>query len=85
MSGSGGGRCRTCRAPIKWARTTKDKPIPLDPDPTDLGNIELVNGMAFVLTGDELTDARRTNTVLHIAHFATCPERTKKPGLISGR
>lgn len=66
-------RCRYCRQPIKWARTERGKAMPLDPDPTEEGNVELVNGVAVVLGGLDLYAARESNTVLHISHFATCP------------
>ena len=75
-------RCRRCRAQIKWARTENGKAMPLDFHPNQDGNIELVNGIAVVLGGDNLAHARETNTVLHMPHFATCPG---KPGVLTGR
>lgn len=34
-------RCRACSKPIRWARTTNDRAIPLDAEPTDDGNVVL--------------------------------------------
>jgi len=63
----GEAKCRWCGKPMKWADTEKGKKIPLDPDPVDNGNIELVNGIARVVgQSDNPADIR------HISHFATC-------------
>jgi hypothetical protein len=65
-------RCRSCLAPIKWAKTIRDRRIPLDPNPSPDGNIELINGIAHVVgTSDNPADIR------HISHFATCPHANK--------
>jgi hypothetical protein len=65
-------RCRSCNAPIKWAYTIKGKRIPLDPNPSPEGNIELINGIAEVVgPSDNPADIR------HISHFATCPNANK--------
>ena len=74
--------CRSCRAPIIWARTERGKKMPLDtpgktPD-------ELPNGTTFVLRERDHPDgplAMAASTVafpdeLHyLSHFATCPDR----------
>lgn len=66
--------CRSCDAPILWAKTPGDRPIPLDATPVPDGNVELiherlgqaplaiVHGQAPFLAGD-----------LYLPHFATCP------------
>lgn len=66
--------CRSCDAPILWARTPADRLMPLDATPSDRGNVELVDErpgqapLAIVhpqppfLAGD-----------LYLSHFATCP------------
>ncbi len=41
-------RCRSCRAPIVWARTPAGRLMPLDPTPTDDGNVEIIGGLAVV-------------------------------------
>lgn len=64
--------CRSCGAEIKWAKTTTGKSIPLDPHPHADGNIELVNGVAYVKgRSDDPADVR------HISHFATCPNANR--------
>lgn len=67
-------RCRSCGTEIKWAKTETGKSMPLDPTPVPDGNVELVNGIAHVHGGADLEHAQATNTVLHKAHFATCPK-----------
>ena len=62
-------RCRSCRAPIVWARTTAGRLMPLDPTPTDAGNVEIINGHAVVHGQAPL--AHRN---LYMPHFATCPQ-----------
>lgn len=56
------GQCRSCSAPILWTRTTKNRPIPLDPDPDK----------RVVVTD---TGARVVDT--YTPHFATCPHADK--------
>lgn len=63
----GKAHCRWCGTPMKWATTEKGRQIPLDIHPSDVGNIELVNGLAKVVgQSDNPADIR------HISHFATC-------------
>lgn len=71
--------CRSCHAPIVWARTAfNNTPIPIDVEPVDDGNIlvEVKDGTAARLValvlppGDERITSERTYT----AHFATCPD-----------
>lgn len=64
----GESKCRTCLKPIKWAKTEQGRNMPLDPDPVAGGNIELINGIAYVRgVSDNPADVR------HVSHFATCP------------
>lgn len=63
--------CRSCGAPIRWARTAAGKHIPLDATPTPDGNVLLTeDGVATVVGGLHVwpPDALRWT-----AHFATCP------------
>lgn len=59
--------CRSCGAPIIWARTVNGKAMPLDAEPTDAGNVSLVNGVAYV--GEQLA-----LPPCYTSHFATCPD-----------
>jgi hypothetical protein len=59
--------CRSCNAPIRWARTVNDKAIPLDAQPTTLGNLELRGQVAHHVTPDHNALGTR-----YTSHFATC-------------
>lgn len=61
--------CRSCSAPIIWARTTRGKAIPLDAQPTSLGNIEVDGGNAMYVTPDVNALGNR-----YVSHFVTCPQ-----------
>jgi hypothetical protein len=69
-------RCRTCKAPIRWAVTEQGRPIPLDLDPQPDGNICLAaahahGGMARAIV---IPEQRRADWEgeLYRAHWATC-------------
>lgn len=75
--------CRSCDAPIVWATSSGGKPMPVDVDPVEDGNVELslqpgrfVGPVASVLTGPSLFPGVRRK-----AHFATCPsaDEWRKP------
>ena len=66
--------CRSCNAPIIWARTASNKLMPLDAEPTVLGNCVLENGVVTVLG---LGDAVPQNAPIYRSHFATCPTARK--------
>lgn len=72
-------RCRSCLAPIEWAKTVKGYRLPLDPKgrPGPPGNVivlENSDGTPLVRAlkaGErELHDERK----LRRSHFATCPD-----------
>lgn len=69
-------RCKSCNAPIVWAKTAEGKPMPLDPIPKTGGNIIVVDGVAKVVPVQNVGEA-------FVSHFATCPDsnkhRKKKP------
>lgn len=62
--------CRSCGAPIRWAKTTNGEAIPLDPAPVTGGNIELCDGVAHVFTPGQIALFQRERFV---SHFVTCP------------
>lgn len=82
-------QCRTCRAPVLWViNSGSGKREPLDPEPREDGNIEIVgqeslatDGMessAMIpvvrhLTGDELP-LFGDAPERYVSHFATCPD-----------
>lgn len=70
--------CRSCSAPIRWARTPKGKMIPLDAEPNRDGRIRLghIGGeeVALVLTDPAEIAAAEFEGELYVSHFATCPQ-----------
>ncbi len=63
--------CSSCGAPILWIKTPKDKSMPLDATPDPKGNVVIRDGLAVVLTLDEiakLLDGKRR----FMPHWATC-------------
>lgn len=76
-------RCRSCNAPIRWARTPAGKAMPLDARPTLGGNVLLreatppADPTAQVLAGVDLADAHTRGRELYVPHFTTCPEAAK--------
>lgn len=64
--------CRSCGAPVIWAKTEKGKSMPVDAnavDPPDTGNI-LLTLEDGVLTAKYVLSA----SGLRLSHFATCPQ-----------
>jgi len=69
------GTCRSCRRPVLWVRTTAGRPMPLDPEPTEAGNVLLEGGVPRQLTAAEvagLSDADERER--YLPHHATCPQ-----------
>ena len=62
--------CRWCGAEIRWAKTTNDKNIPLDPCPTLEGRWRISLGRAQI-AGERL----------YVAHMETCTRKTHQPNL----
>lgn len=73
--------CRSCQAPIRWARTTTGNLMPLDYEPVTQGNVLLtgrrVEGRQGLLdecrveAGPPMFD---DGTARYVAHFVTCPQ-----------
>lgn len=64
--------CNGCRAPVVWAVTPAGKSMPVDPDPTDNGNLVLTLGTPPRVRPPELTDD--PDGPRWVSHFATCPQ-----------
>lgn len=66
--------CRSCGAPIIWARTPSGRTIPIDRQPTDDGNVRVTydghKAHAQVVGKPDLFTADEPR---HTSHFATCP------------
>jgi hypothetical protein len=73
--------CRTCKDPIRWARTVRGYPIPLDPAPRAGGNLDVDDaGVATIVPKD-----RRKGRELYVQKVVTCPLGTdacphRRPG-----
>jgi hypothetical protein len=69
-------RCGSCNAPIRWARTEKGKPMPLDVEPHPAGTVAIVG----VAGGSPVAHVlRRVEISAHAGaryrtHFETCPQ-----------
>jgi hypothetical protein len=66
-------RCRSCQAPMLWARTEKGRRIPLDVEPyagdDPRGLFVLRAGVAVAVPAGAFEDEPR-----YRSHFATCPD-----------
>lgn len=74
--------CRSCRAPIVWALTSKGRLMPIDADPVDGGNISLVEittmqdwePRLMAVVHPERQASLLDDGEQHVAHFTTCPQ-----------
>lgn len=70
--------CRSCGAAIRWERTVNDKPIPLDPEPREDGNLAIRDdGKVYHFTEGQGVIAFDPGFPLYVAHFATCPNASE--------
>lgn len=61
--------CKSCGAPIFWAKTVNGKPMPLDAEPVLDGRI-ILEGQTAIVVGSAYV---RDGTARYDSHFATCP------------
>ena len=67
-------KCDSCGAPIRWERTVRGKPIPLDPEPgTDAHLFIRSDG----LVADDRSHPAWADAPRFETHFATCPNANK--------
>lgn len=75
-------KCRSCGAPILWAKTAAGKPIPLNPDPVNTGNIVIRMGpqeggwVAHYETKAAREERMRDRPAesAYTSHFSNCPQ-----------
>jgi hypothetical protein len=74
--------CRTCGAPILWAKTERGKNIPLDPEPREDGNLAVASVPGGFLARSITSSAPALLTGLprHVSHFVTCPQAAQHRG-----
>lgn len=66
--------CGSCGAPIVWFTTAAGRPMPLNPEPAEDGNIELNSATACNVLGKKaLAEARVEGVKLYKTHFSSCP------------
>jgi hypothetical protein len=71
------GRCKSCAAPITWAKTRTGKSIPLDRDPVPHGNITIIDHAGdtpIVSVGQLELGEVEHSTFRYQSHFSTCPD-----------
>jgi hypothetical protein len=64
--------CRSCSAPIAWAKTPTGKAMPVDFEPVSTGNIVLFDGPEGLLAVVAHATAA-PGKPRHQAHFVSCP------------
>ena len=62
--------CKSCGAPLIWAKTAKGKRIPLDAEPRADGTLALRDGTAVTVGPAPFCGYDDTR---YICHFGTCP------------
>lgn len=63
--------CRSCGAPVIWSSTVSGNWMPVDAEPSDDGNIELVLDRSALRPRAVVGEPRAG---LRKSHFATCPD-----------
>lgn len=72
--------CSACGQALTWALTPAGKRAPINTDPSDTGNVlilqprNLTEKLAITLSGPTLNLARASGLPLHLNHFADCPD-----------
>jgi hypothetical protein len=65
-------RCSSCKADVFWAMSAGGKPLPIDPEPREDGNLvvrrALGGGRVAVSAKGVPAGEQR-----YVSHFATCP------------
>lgn len=69
-------RCRSCDAPIIWARTINGKTMPVDAEPTEGGNVllEIRQGLMRATVYPPDATLIDPDLTFRLSHFTTCPD-----------
>jgi len=67
--------CGTCGAPMRWERTVRGKPIPLDPQPVPGAHLFITVPSGRV--ADDRSQEAHPGAERFTTHFATCPDAHK--------
>ena len=65
--------CSSCKRPVAWVLSAKLKPMPIDPEPSERGNLRLGPGDPPRATVVPELERGQYAGQLYISHFATCP------------
>jgi hypothetical protein len=73
--------CRSCGAPMRWAESlTTKKQMPLDVEPTETGNIGVVewverpSRLPLPIVAYNPSTGTQATPYRYTSHFATCPQ-----------
>lgn len=64
----------TCGAPMRWEKTVRGKPIPLDPEPVPDAHLFIREDG---LVADDRAHPAPEGALRYTTHFATCPDAKK--------
>lgn len=76
-------QCVSCHAPIFWAMTHgKKKPMPVDYEPVESGNLRLVRAVfpVMVTASTQLELGEVDDGTRYQSHFVSCPDADKWRG-----
>lgn len=71
--------CRSCGAPIRWARTARGNAMPVDAEPNPEGNVVLTENEKGLFASVRVAGSRglaeaRAAGPVYMPHHATCPD-----------
>jgi hypothetical protein len=71
-------RCASCPAEVIWAVTRNGRPMPVDAEPSEAGNVRLVAREGASPRAEIVQHVdRREGEALRTSHFVTCPNAVK--------
>jgi hypothetical protein len=72
------GKCDSCRADVLWRKTPGGKWMPVDPEPSDHGNVIVLDAeRCRVVGGAAAVEHRAGGGKTYVPHFATCPNAAR--------
>ena len=69
--------CKSCGAAIVWTVTHKGRPMPVDAEPVENGNVRLRrdgDDLVAEYPGKEHPSLFEDDGLRYVSHFSTCPE-----------
>ncbi len=65
-------RCTKCEVPVRWVRTVNNKPMLVDREPSEDGNLVLIDTTVGTRAIVVKSDREFVGLPRHKSHFATC-------------